>query len=226
LVLDPVRIAQGQLNQPVVIDHLLRGLRQGFFLDIGANHPKFNSNTFFFEMERGYRGIALDPLEQYRDEWQRTRPGTIFMNVAAGAEAGKVTFYQHANNDGWEDQLSFTSLSGDADRFGLVAREVAVIPMADLEAIPQNVAFASIDVEGAESAVLEGFRGSLRPAVLIVENCFGPVGNRSLRKQVKGMGYRLVGRISYIDDVFVRADLAQSMPTLKSLRQERRDLFR
>lgn len=226
VMLDVLHAEEGQLNQPVVVDYLLAGAFGGFFLDIGANHPQFNSNTYFFERNRNYRGIAFDPLEQYRSEWEKTRPNTRFMNVAAGATVGTARFYQHINTDGWADQLSYTDLSGNNDATEAASRIVDVMPMADLQDLPDSVSFASIDVEGAEREVLKGFRESLRPRVLVVENCFGPIGNNALRDQVRSMGYELVARISYIDDIYVRTDLVGKMPDLRRLRRERRDLFR
>lgn len=226
VMFDVVSAEEGQLNQPIVIDYLLRGTANGFFLDVGANHPQFNSNTYFFEKHRSYKGIAFDPLEQYRSDWEKTRPNTKFLNVAAGAAVGTVRFYQHANTDGWADQLSYTALSGATHSSHANGRLVEVVPLADLQDLPDSVSFASIDVEGAEHEVLKGFKGSLRPQVLVVENCFGPIGNNTLRKQVQSMGYELVARISYIDDVFVRTDLVGQMPDLRKLRSERRDLFR
>ena len=226
VMLDVLRTDQGQLNQPVVVDFLLGGAVGGFFLDIGANHPQFNSNTEFFEKYRNYRGIAFDPLEQYKAMWAETRPNTVFLNVAAGATIGTVRFYQHANTDGWADQLSYTELSSPRHASQATSRLVDMIPLADLQGLPESVSFASIDVEGAEAEVLKGFKKALRPQVLLVENCFGPIGDKVLRDQVRSMGYELVARISYIDDVFVRSDLVATMPDLRSLRAKRRDLFR
>jgi FkbM family methyltransferase len=198
----------------------------GFFLDVGANHPEFNSNTFFFEKQRGFSGIALDPLEQYRSGWAEMRPRTRFLNWAAGSGPGQIQFFQHANTDGWADQLSFTALSGRGPTGQGEGRMVRMVALADIPELPTDVAFASIDVEGAECEVLKGFRETLRPRVLVVENCFGPVGDRALRKQVRGMGYELVGRISYIDDVYLRADLAATSPRLADLKKQRSGLFR
>jgi FkbM family methyltransferase len=226
VVFDVLCAQEGQLNQPVVIDYLLNGAVDGFFLDIGANHPQFNSNTYFFEKYRNYQGIAFDPLEQYKSEWEKTRQNTQFMNIAAGATVGTVRFYEHANTDGWADQLSYTELSNTDPTPQMASRVVDVMPLADLQCLPDLISFASIDVEGAEREVLKGFRESLRPQVLVVENCFGPIGNNALRDQVRSMGYKLVARVSYIDDVYVRADLVGQMPDLRRLRSERRDLFR
>lgn len=225
-VLDIREAKAGQLNQPLVVDYLLGKLHGGFFLDIGANHPEFNSNTYFFEKERQFTGMALDPLEQYRAEWAQVRPRTRFLNLAAGAAVGKIQFFQHVNTDGWADQLSFTAQSGQAGAGLGAGRLVDMVASKDLPDLPADVAFASIDVEGAESEVLKGFGDSLRPRVLVLENCFGPVGNRALRDQAREMGYVMVGRISYIDDVFVRADLAKTSPNLAELKKQRPELFR
>jgi len=149
------------------------------------------------------------------------------MNVAAGATTGTVRFFEHANVDGWADQLSYTELSSNG-RAGQAtpSRIVNVIPLAEVQGLPDPVSFASIDVEGAETEVLKGFKDSLRPYVLVVENCFGPIGSNALRDQVRAMGYALVARISYIDDVYVRNDRVGQIPDLRKLRSDRPDLFR
>ena len=74
--------------------------------------------------------------------------------------------------------------------------------------------------------VLSGFKNNLRPQVLVVENCFGPIGSTELRNQIRSMGYSLVARISYIDDIYVHVDFPGEIPNLRKLRNLRRDLFR
>jgi FkbM family methyltransferase len=225
-VLRPKTIHAGQLNQPLVVDCLLGKKASGFFLDIGANHPVNNSNTWFFERERGYRGIAFDPLNKYASKWSELRPRTVFMNVAIGAERGRVTFYEGRNEDGWGDQLSYTALASRAGAME-VAREtkVEVVPLSAIEGVPATVDFASIDVEGAELQVLAGFGERLRPKVLVVENCFGPVGNRRIREALAGIGYELVARVSYIDDVYVFAGSVDARRELSRLDEDWPEAF-
>jgi FkbM family methyltransferase len=204
-VLEPQIIEQGQFNQPLLIDYLLLQKVGGVFLDVGANHPELNSNSLFFEKHRDYVGLAFDPLAKYKAMWESVRPRTQFFETALGQKAGEVMFFEHPNDDGWADQLSYTANSRHQSGVGQ-ARLVSVQRLDEITALPAEIDFASVDVEGAETEIIAGFGKTVRPKIMIVENCFGLAGNHALREQVVSMGYKLVARISYIDDVFVRSD--------------------
>ena len=226
VMLDTVRVQEGQHNQPFVIDYLLNCAVGGFYLDIGANHPKIDSNTYFFEMNRDYSGIAFDPLTKYEREWETQRPLTKCMNIAAGSAKGQVRFFQYGKTDSISDRLCFTEQSSRREYIGSTESSIVdVLPMTDVYGIPASISFASIDVKGAEMDVLKGFGESVRPTILVVENRSRPIGSNELRAQVILMGYRFVARISNVDDVFVRSDVVVNVPDLRLLRDKRRDLF-
>lgn len=206
VVLYPKSQSTGQFNQPEILDFLLNGKESGYFIDIGANHPEFNSNTYFFEKERRYKGIAFDPLQKYSQLWVLRRPGTRFENVALGAAGGEVSFVEHENTDGWQDQLSFTSDSPLFDQATMVGKSVPVVRLDEIVGLPHNVDFLSLDVEGAEISVLQGFGNAVRPRIMLIENCFGVSGNKEIRNLVLSMGYKFVFRISYVDDLYIRDD--------------------
>lgn len=208
----------GQFNQPYLLDFLLDHKTSGFFLDIGANHPSYNSNSFFFESQRSFTGIAFDPLRNYAELWSAQRPGTKFLNIALGETNGEVQFFEHQNDDGWADQLSYTANSKlHRESEGATGRIVTVQRLDAIEGMPSNIDFASIDVEGAEIDVLSGF-GEVRPKILVVENCFGISGQESIRDQVISMGYTIAARITYVDDVYIRNDLKSVLEKVASIK--------
>ncbi|WP_373476300.1 FkbM family methyltransferase [Sphingorhabdus sp.] len=206
VVLYPKSQSTGQYNQPEILDFLLEGKENGFFIDIGANHPEYNSNTYYFELKKKYEGVAFDPLQKYAKLWKSKRPRTRFENVALGASKGEVSFFEHENTDGWQDQLSFTSDSPLFDRATMVGKSVKVMRLDEINGLPQDVDFLSLDVEGAEIPVLHGLGNAIRPRIMLVENCFGVSGKKDIRDLVLSMGYRFVFRISYIDDLYIRND--------------------
>lgn len=223
ILIKAATVVYGQYNQPIIADTILKSRRDGFFLDIGANHPVNNSNSHFFESQRNYRGIALDPLGKYENLWSELRPRSRFMNVAAGSAEGQIEFFEHENTDGWADQLSYTADSklNDGRTKG---RSVTRIRIDSIPDLPTPIDVVSLDVEGAEAEVLQGF-GTLRPTVLIVENCFGIAGNEALRAQIAAMGYRQVARVSYIDDIFVRNDFDVDRQALRRLSKLHHGMF-
>jgi hypothetical protein len=48
-------------DQSKLIDERLRGRRNGFFVECGAHDGEFNSNSLFFEMERNWTGLLIEP---------------------------------------------------------------------------------------------------------------------------------------------------------------------
>ena len=53
--------------------------RGGFFVDVGANHYKRFSNTYYLETELGWSGLAIEPLLQFEAEYVQYRPRTRFL---------------------------------------------------------------------------------------------------------------------------------------------------
>eukprot|EP00095_Tigriopus_kingsejongensis_P006167 maker-scaffold40_size501252-snap-gene-2.16 protein:Tk06167 transcript:maker-scaffold40_size501252-snap-gene-2.16-mRNA-1 annotation:"hypothetical protein DAPPUDRAFT_224483" len=51
----------GQANQAQIIDKLLQGLTNGFFIESGAADGVFFSNSLFFEVHRNWSGILIEP---------------------------------------------------------------------------------------------------------------------------------------------------------------------
>jgi len=51
----------GQFGQSVLINERLKGRRNGFFLEIGANNGQALSNSLFFEIERNWSGLLIEP---------------------------------------------------------------------------------------------------------------------------------------------------------------------
>jgi len=53
--------AFGQFNQSAVVDAFLRGKRDGFFVEAGAWDGEYLSNSLFFERERNWTGLLVEP---------------------------------------------------------------------------------------------------------------------------------------------------------------------
>ena len=59
-------------------------LRDGFFIEAGADDLMTDSNTLFFELERGWTGILVEPL-LWQKRWNKSR-GQIFPQERNKAE--------------------------------------------------------------------------------------------------------------------------------------------
>ena len=179
----------------------------GFFVEIGAYHPKWNSNTYLLETEMEYTGISVDPLEDYLEEWKSLRPKTVFLNCAVSNRHGPVSFTRVKLKDGWEDQIS-----GITDTFSLAGKPhetecitVECMPLRDVferTSVPVDVLF--IDVEGHEMNVLESNDWDrFKPKIIGCENCGSRKDRTALRRYFSSCSYRHLARIWLVDDVFI-----------------------
>ena len=51
----------------------------GVFVDVGANHYKVASKTYYLESKLGWSGIAIEPQREFADEYKAYRPRTRFL---------------------------------------------------------------------------------------------------------------------------------------------------
>ena len=163
----------------------------GFFVEVGANEPQQGSQTWLLE-QRGWRGILVEPLPQYHARLETNRPGSRLFKVACGpavhAPAGE--FFESAT----PAHSSFKPHAVDAQTEYVRRLTVPILSLNEIlaEAGSPKVDFVSIDVEGAQLDVLEGFDlGRHRPGLLLIEDHLRSLScHHYLRKQK----YRLVKR--------------------------------
>jgi hypothetical protein len=66
-----------QLGQDVIVDRYLNGQRDGYFVDLGACWYQNMNNSYFFEKERGWKGVAIEFDNTFTPGWSENRPNTV-----------------------------------------------------------------------------------------------------------------------------------------------------
>lgn len=180
----------------------------GFFVDIGANHPIYINNSYFFEI-KGWRGIAVDPLKTFVNDWKELR-STILHNIAISESIGKKEFVQICDHEGWEHTLSGFSdcvRNEDIYMYDCMRYTVDTTPLTEIIPINVKIDLLLIDVEGAEKYVIQGAHlDVLRPKAILIENAGRLGGDNKIRKTISDYRYKLHARIGATDDLFVRCD--------------------
>jgi len=178
----------------------------GKFIDIGANKPIINSNSFFFE-QKGWTGVAFDPLKYLEPEWLEQR-GTPFVCGAVSDSMGEQMFIEILPSQGWEHALSGFKGHVREEDLKIYQHKEYIIEVRPLSAHLSNhgtVDLILIDVEGAEMQVLKGIDFSVfSPHYLLIENDGILGGCESIRDYLKDLGYECVARIAATDDFFVK----------------------
>lgn len=164
------------------------------------------SNSLFLE-EKGWGGIAFDPLSIMEGRWRQERKAA-FHRVAIGSQRRDVEFVEIIPKDGWENALSgFREFvrQEDVQMYGSREYLVRTAPLGDFVEEDQGIDVIMIDVEGAESVVLDGIDFELLgPTHMIIENISRIGGGESIRELLTARGYTLVARIGGSDDIFTR----------------------
>jgi FkbM family methyltransferase len=172
-LLDPYRRASySQEGEDLILNRLLRRKARGYYVDVGAFHPKKFSNTYLF-YRRGWTGINIDAMPGSMDEFRRVRPRDTNIEIAISDEAAELAFHEYSNPlynsvgeplpDGAVPML---------DHLG--TRPVRSLRLEQVleQHLPksQPIDFLSVDVEGHEIYVLRSNDWArFRPTYLCVE---------------------------------------------------------
>jgi len=176
------------------------GNAPGTFVEVGANDPILLSQTRDLE-RRGWNGILIEPLREYAEQLRSGRLARVFQ-VAAGApeDEGKKLPLLVAG------ALSTLEPSIVED---VRPSEIRQVPVRTLDSILaeaglDRVDFLSIDVEGAELAVLRGFSiARYRPRLILVED---DVHDLTKHAYLAAHGYKLVRRTA-LNNWYVPRDM-------------------
>jgi len=140
------------------------------YVDVGANEPRHLSITASLS-DLGWRGLLIEADPELAAELRIHRPGDTVVECAAAAGAGELTFFRVPGTG----LGTLDAEEAQAARARGFAVDEVVVPTAELDTILDahhlgDVHFMSIDVEGAESIVLQGLSLERhRPWVLCVE---------------------------------------------------------
>lgn len=184
-----------QNGEDVLIDAYFNK-SNGYYVEIGAHHPRRYSNTYRL-YQRGWSGLAIDPLPGLAEHFRRERPRDVFLNVGVGIRSESLTFFE------FEDPAVSTFLRTQAD--AVVAgghrlrREIKIELQPIAEILAQNVRrpidFVSMDVEGMDEAIIEAWPFAMfRPRMFVVELLtYGDVPSR-IPELLRAEGYEPYSR--------------------------------
>ncbi len=163
-------VSYAQNFEDVLLWRALGHVDRGFYVDIGAQDPVFDSVSKAF-YDRGWRGVNVDASTHYAEILRQARPDEIVVQAAVSDQPGMLKFYEvHATG------LS-TASEGIAKNLRDAGWNVVetLVPAVILDQLfakldTDEIHWLKIDVEGLEQAALEGWRtSSYRPWVIVVE---------------------------------------------------------
>lgn len=173
------RITYSRLGEDVIIHHLLTSVlkktKPGFYVDIGAFHPRASSNTKFLAI-LGWKGINIDANENSIDAFRKERPHDINVCCGVAEKEGVLTYHKFAGIDA-ANTFSPAMAKQWQEENGWVLKETSTRPVRPINAIldehlPKNqtIDYMNIDIEGLDEVVIQSLDLSrYRPSILSIE---------------------------------------------------------
>jgi FkbM family methyltransferase len=174
-----------------VVREFFASKTNGFFVEVGANHPTEGSQTWHLE-QAGWTGVLVEPQPNLAAFLVTARNAKVFAVACTSPDRAGRSLPLHV--DGARSAL-------DRDRMAPGAQPASVIavPTRTLDDIldeaeaPAPIDLLSVDVEGHEIEVLQGFDfDGWHPRLILVED---HVGSLRTHRYLAGRGYRLIRRL-------------------------------
>lgn|SRR5579875_3562485 len=199
----------------------LIGIRGGFFVEAGANDGYHQSNTYFLERARGWRGVLIEPVPFLCDAARRERPGARVFNCALVSRETDAPSVELAYGGMMTTVVGARSAAADDRRWAEEAHAVVQeapphtfrVPARTLSSILEEVGapevdLLSLDVEGFECEVLRGLDlDAHAPRWFLVELREGAT-SRTEVEELLADRYTFVEWLSPFDALYRRSDLA------------------
>jgi FkbM family methyltransferase len=209
-----LKTSYSQQGEDLILDFIfnVKGIKNPYYMDIGANHPINLSNTYYF-YNKGNTGICIDPNVDYTSEYKKMRPKDLFLPIGVTNEENNTIPYYKMS---WPEFNTFDKeqaekvqekYKGRNDIIEVINHKVVNINEVLKTHCKQRIDFLNLDIEGLDVALLKSWDFSLQtPRVICVETKDLKTGQEDeeidiflLSKGYSCLAKNLINSIYYID---------------------------
>lgn len=164
-------VSYAQNFEDVMLWRALAHIKQGLYIDIGAQDPVIDSVSLAFH-EDGWRGIHVEPTPHYAELLRQHRPGDPVIQAAVGNGPAALHFFEIENTG---ISTGDAAIAEQHRERGFNVHEIIVpcIPLTSIFDIcaGSEIHWLKIDVEGLEKQVLSSWGDAVaRPWIVVVES--------------------------------------------------------
>ena len=188
--------------------------RSGFFIEAGAHDGYTQSNTYYFERFKGWRGVLVEPIPELYRRCVVERPQSTVFNCALVPEGYPEATVTMRFGDlfslvpGAQGSLAAETAhvrTGAANNYEVVVPARTLSSLLDEVDAPE-IDLLSLDVEGYETEVLQGLDLDRHAPRYVVVEILNKARTREGVEQALGERYEFVEALSPLDFLFRRRD--------------------
>ena len=209
--------SKAQLAQDLFALAFAQSTSPRFFVEFGATDGVKLSNTWLLEKKLGWSGILAEPAKTWHNSLRENRNCTINTKCVARTSGCKYKFLEVYNTTKGKGSAELSGIKDFANNGDWASEirlntsreyEVETISLDDLlEAhnAPPDIQFLSLDTEGSELSILEGYSFEGRTIRSIcVEHNYVKSNRKAINSLLLKKGYiQVLERVSKWDDWYV-----------------------
>jgi FkbM family methyltransferase len=196
-----------QFGEDRILDEIFRHKATGTCVEVGANDGIMHSMSYHFEL-LGWRCLVVEPVPELFRKIRENRR-CVAVNCAASSSEGETSFFFAEEATGMSSIGKTRESEEQVRKAGGRLREI-VVRKRTLDAVLEeagfdSIDFVSIDVEGHEMEVLNGFSlERFRPRIVLVEDNSGGT-DPAVPDHMAARGY-VVFRRTGVNDWYARGE--------------------
>lgn len=206
-----------QEGEDMILRRLFENQQTGFYVDVGAHHPKRFSNTYFF-YKKGWKGINIDAMPDSMKPFNKIRPRDINIEKPVSEKKQILTYYAFNEPalNGFSKELSQERSDKDNNYHIIFEKDIETSTLTEIldTNLPKNqeIDFLSIDVEGLDFIVLQSNNfNQYKPKVILIEilgSSLSDIENNEITQYLKQFEYSIyakaVNTVIFISDEFYK----------------------
>lgn len=204
-----------QEGEDMILRRLFDTQKDGFYIDVGAHHPKRFSNTYFF-YKCGWHGINIDAMPNSMKLFNKIRPRDINIEKPVSDKKQILTYFAFNEPalNGFSKELS-EQRDAQENYFIKFTKDIETATLEEIlnEYLPvnQEIDFLSIDVEGLDFMVLKSNNfEKYKPKVILIEilgSNLNNIANNDITEFLKEFNYSIyakaINTVIFIENNFL-----------------------
>ena len=192
-------------GEDTVINNILGGKKNGFWVDVGAFHPEKYSNTKFFSKHMGWTGINVEPNVENFKLFQKRRSMDINLNLGVYTQESQLNYFRFVDGlyNTFDEKLKNELIAKGVQHMGTDSIRVTTLANIIREnCSDKHIDFLNVDVENLDLEVLQSNDwDKYVPSVICVEDHEYDISmgakDSKISAFLKGKGYILDSKCRY-----------------------------